>query len=63
MRNQDIRAKIMEEGLKHWEVAEVMKIHEGNFSRLLRKELNNDKKNQVLTAVEKAKQMKKEGAL
>lgn len=63
MKNSEVRFKIFEAGLKHWQIAEVMKIHEGNLSRLLRKQLNQEQKKRVSLAIEKAKKMKEEGLL
>ncbi|CDQ20993.1 hypothetical protein [Halobacillus karajensis] len=55
MSNKDIRTAIRDAGLKHWQVAEAYGLHEGNFSRLLRKELPEDKKQEVFQAIEEAK--------
>lgn len=63
MRNIAIRKKIADMDLKQWEVAEVYGIHESNFSRLLRKELNKEQDRRVHMAIEKAKKKKKEEAL
>jgi predicted XRE-type DNA-binding protein len=54
-KNEDIRIAIKEAGLKQWQVADVYGLSEGNFSRLLRKELHPEKKEQVLGAIEKTK--------
>ena len=55
MNNKDIRQAIKEAGLRHWQVAECYGINEGNFSRLLRKELGQEKKEAVFSAIEEAK--------
>lgn len=55
MNNKDIRQAIKEAGLRHWQVAEVYGLNEGNFSRLLRKELDQEKKEAVFSAIEEAK--------
>ncbi|QIZ07627.1 hypothetical protein HFZ78_13520 [Priestia megaterium] len=52
-KNKDIRMAIKKAGLKQWKVAEVYGLSEGNFSRLLRKELLPEKKKEVLVAIEK----------
>lgn len=63
MKNNEVRKRITDESLKYWEVSQAYGLHESNFSRLLRKELNKEQKEKVFAAIEKAKQMKKEGAL
>lgn len=50
--NKEIRAAIVLKGLKHWEVARALGIHDSNFSRLLRKELPENKKNEILKVIE-----------
>ncbi|MDX8045452.1 hypothetical protein SH601_05560 [Gracilibacillus sp. S3-1-1] len=55
MRNKDIRKAIGEANLKYWQVAEEYGISDGNFSRLLRKEMSKEKKKEVFESIEKAK--------
>ncbi|GGF24271.1 hypothetical protein GCM10010954_23940 [Halobacillus andaensis] len=55
MKNKDIREAISKAGLRHWQVAEAYGIHEGNFSRLLRKELSPDQKEKVFLVIQKLK--------
>lgn len=55
MKNKDIRMAIEEAGIRHWQVAEALQIHEGNFSRQLRRELSKERKFEVFQAIEKAK--------
>ncbi|WP_257349074.1 hypothetical protein [Pseudalkalibacillus decolorationis] len=55
MNNQDVRKAIQEAGLKQWQVSEVYGLHEGNFSRLLRKELPIDKKEKIFSIVDQLK--------
>ncbi|MBE1554761.1 hypothetical protein [Sporosarcina limicola] len=55
MENKDIRKAIEDSGLKHWQVAEALRIHEGSFSRQLRRELDEARKREVFQAIEKAK--------
>lgn len=45
--NKDIRNEAKEAGVRLWEIAEVYGINDGNFSRLLRRELSEDKKNDI----------------
>lgn len=55
MFNKDIRKAIKKAKLKYWQVADKYGLSDGNFSRLLRKELSLDKKMKVFTAIEVAK--------
>ena len=45
--NQDIREKILKSHLKYWQIAEQLNINDGNFSRMLRKELPSEKKEHI----------------
>lgn len=56
MNNLEIRTAIMAAGLKHYQVAEKLGIHDDSFSRMLRKELTDEKKRIVLEAIEALKQ-------
>lgn len=51
MANLDIRQALLEANLKQWRVAESLGISESQFSKMLRRELPEDKKNQVLEAI------------
>ena len=53
MENLNIRQKIKEAGLKQWEVAEAYGISEGNFSRLMRRELSPERRQRVLDVIER----------
>lgn len=55
MNNQDIRDAIDSGGLKYWQVADKYGLTDGNFSRLLRKELPEEIKAKVFKAIEEAK--------
>lgn len=55
MNNKDIRKAIVGSGLKYWQVADKYGLTDSNFSRLLRIELANDKKEKVFEAIELAK--------
>lgn len=61
MANKDIRQAIKNAGLKHYQVAQVMGVHENTLVRLLRFELGLDDKGKVLAAIEKAKVEFKKG--
>lgn len=54
MRAIEIKKKIKEKGLKQWQVAEFYGLNEGNFSRLLRKDLPFDKELKILAAIKAA---------
>ena len=49
--NMELRMQIMSKGLKNWQVADALGIHESNFTRLMRKELPLEKKKEVLEAI------------
>lgn len=51
--NMDIRNIIKESNLKYWQVADALGLNDGNFSRLLRKELPREKKEEILQAINK----------
>lgn len=54
-RNYDVRNAIEEAELRYWQVADAFGMHEGNFSRLLRKELDDDTKIRLLAIIGKLK--------
>jgi predicted XRE-type DNA-binding protein len=54
-KNQDVRQAILKAGVNQWQIAETCGISEGNFSRMLRKELSEDKKREIYDAIERAK--------
>ncbi|MEH6917499.1 hypothetical protein V7Y60_25815 [Priestia megaterium] len=58
--NKDVRNAIKEAKLKQWQVADIYGLSEGNFSRMLRKELSKEKKKELFTFIEKAKKEIKE---
>ena len=60
MHNLDIRKAIEKSNFKYWQVANKLKITDGNFSRLLRTELDEDNKNKVLKAIEELKEEREE---
>lgn len=57
MNNKDIRQAIKAAGLRHWQIADIYGLTDGNFSRLLRKELDQEKKEAVFSAIEEAKKV------
>ena len=54
--NRDIRALIVQKGVKQWLVAKELGMLETSFSRLLRYELTPDRRKQIIAAVEKLAQ-------
>lgn len=51
MSNREIRNAIFTHGLRNWQVAKAMGIHEVTFSRWLREELTPEKQERVLAAI------------
>jgi hypothetical protein len=49
--NQDVRNAIKRNGICFWEVADKLGVNDGNFSRLLRRELLPDRKSQIYTTI------------
>ena len=47
MYNQDIRKEVAAAGLFLYQIAEQLGMNDGNFSRLLRRELPDEKKEQI----------------
>lgn len=54
-KNIAIRNAILNNNLKFWQIAEKLNMNDGNFSRLLRKELTKEKKEEILNIIEKLK--------
>lgn len=57
--NQKIREQISINNLKYWQVADKLNINDGNFSRLLRKQLSKEKEEQILKIIEELKEANK----
>ncbi len=53
--NQEIRNAIAKAGIKYWQVADRYGINDGNFARLLRKELSPEKKERIFAIIEDIK--------
>ena len=60
MHNLDIRKAIESSKFKYWQVANKLKMNDGNFSRLLRTELDENNKNKILKAIEELKEERDE---
>ena len=56
MCNTDIRNEIMNNGLRNWQIAEKLGIHEGNFSRKLRHELPEEDKEKIRAIIKELAQ-------
>ena len=54
--NLEIREAIAKNKLRYWQVAYRLGLNDGNFSRLLRKELTNDKKEIIFQIIAKLKE-------
>lgn len=50
--NEEIRRAIGANGLRQWQIAEAMGMKDGNFSRMLRSELPEEKKRKILAVIE-----------
>jgi len=60
MKNTDIRQAIDVAGVKYYEVAYILSIHESTFTRWLRTELSAERKEMVFEAIKAAKNEKGE---
>ena len=61
MPNQTLKDRIRKNGLKLWEVAYFLGMTDGNFSRLLRVELTDAKRQKVEAAIDELLREKSEG--
>ena len=52
-KNQDIRAEVKNSGLFLWHIAEEMNISDNYMSRLLRKELSEEKKKEIRSIIKR----------
>lgn len=55
MNNIEIRKAIKESGFKHWQIADIIGVADTTFCRMLRRELPEDRKQEILTAIQAAK--------
>ena len=53
MKNQDIRRAAQNAGVKLWRIADALGITDASFSRVLRKELSDEKKAEIFGIIEK----------
>jgi hypothetical protein len=58
MKNDDIRRIARVNDVRLWEVAEELGMADSNFSRLLRKDLSEEKRFEILNAIDKIAEKK-----
>ncbi len=56
MSGAEIKAYILEQGVRLWQVAQKLNMNDGNFSRRLRKDFTDDEVKQIKTIVKELKQ-------
>lgn len=61
-KNQELREYARNKDVKLWEVAEVLGINDGNFSRKLRKELSDTERDNILSIIDKVAENKSKTA-
>ena len=52
MKNTDIRQAAKSAGVRLWQIAEMVGMNDGNFSRKLRRELPGDEKQRILEIID-----------
>lgn len=55
MANEDIKKQLHEANIRYWEVAKIYGLNDGNFSRILRQELPEEKKEKIFSIIQKLK--------
>ena len=61
MKNLEIRDAIKKHNLKYWQIANELGMTDGNFSRLLRKELDDYYKQKIMNIIKNLKESEKNG--
>lgn len=56
MTNNDIRTLAKESGVKQWQIADMLNMHDSNFSKMLRHELPEDEKAKIRSAIKELSQ-------
>lgn len=51
--NQDIKNYAKSKGVRLWQIAEVLHINDGNFSKKLRKELSEAQKQEIIQIIDR----------
>ena len=52
MKNQEIRQAALAKGVRMWQIAEALGVHENTFSRRLRNELPQDERERILAVID-----------
>lgn len=52
MKNQEIRQAAMRKGVRMWQIAEALGVHENTFSRRLRTELPQEEQEKILSIID-----------
>lgn len=52
MRNADLKSYAKLKGVRLWQIAEVLHINDGNFSRKLRKEFSEAQKQEIIQIID-----------
>lgn len=60
MCNKEVREHATKQGVKLWQIAAVLGINDGNFSRKLRRELPDQEKEKILAIIDRLAQEKLE---
>ena len=60
-KNIDLRNEISSSNLKLWQVGLALGLNDGNFSRLLRKELTKEKKDEIYEIIKVLKEEQENG--
>ena len=55
MKNQDIKNEAKSAGVKLWQIAEKLGLQDSNFSRMLRHELSEEKKDEIRQIISELK--------
>lgn len=56
MANNDIKTLAKESGVKQWQIADMLNMHDSNFSKMLRHELPEDKKEKIRSVIKELSQ-------
>ena len=53
MKNLELREHAKNKGVKLWQIADELNMFDSNFSRMLRKELSNEKKEEIFEIIDR----------
>ena len=62
MTNAKIRAYAKEKNVRLWEIANVLNINDGNFSRKLRKEFSKEQTSEIISIIDRISEKKEREA-